>query len=114
EIKHMREVKKGDPIILMTNVREDIRAWVNQVFDDAERHGREIYFGLKREYMLYDAMFSDVIRQVRDDRSQGGKTPPPFMIMRPSHQIIKMLVDPPRNATFASLNLDGDIYSDIA
>ena len=57
---------------------------------------------------------SEVIRQVSDDRSQGGNTPPPFMIMRPSQQIIKMLADPPRNAVFASLNLDGDIYSDIA
>ena len=40
--------------------------------------------------------------------------PPSFMIMRPSSQLKKMISDPPRNAVYPALNLDGDIFSDIS
>lgn len=110
---HAREVKKGDPIMFMSNDPQAIKDWVMQSFSDAGKKDQEIYFGLKREYMEYDNLFSDIINEVRDDLSDGGKTPPPVMMMTPSKQLRKMVCDPPRNARYAALNLDGDIFSDI-
>ncbi|MBB3189650.1 isocitrate/isopropylmalate family dehydrogenase [Halomonas cerina] len=112
--KHARHVKKGDPILLMSNDREAIKDWVTQVFRDASRKQKEVYFGLKREYMDYDEVFSEVITSVRRELAQGGTPPPSFMIMRPSSQLIKMITDPPRNALYPAQNLDGDIFSDIS
>jgi len=114
EEKHAREVKKGDPIIFMANDKEAIKDWVSQVFRDAARNSKEIYFGLKREYMEYDDVFSNVIRQVRQELVMHGIQPPSFMIMRPSSQLKKMITDPPRNGIYPTLNLDGDIFSDIS
>ncbi len=65
EEKHARRVKKGDPILLMSNDRAAIKDWVLQVFRDASRKDKEVYFGLKREYMDYDEVFSDVITEAR-------------------------------------------------
>lgn len=110
---HSRDVKKGDPILLMSNDPMYIKVWVEQTFEEAAKKGQEIYFGLKREYMPYDEKFSDIINEVRDELSEGGVTPPSIMVMTPSKQLRKMVVDPPRNARYASLNLDGDIFSDI-
>lgn len=112
--KHAREVKKGDPIIFMHNDREAIKDWVSQVFRDAAKNDKEIYFGLKREYMEYDEVFSDVIREVRQELLPHNLQPPSFMIMRPSSQLKKMITDPPRNGLYPSLNLDGDVFSDIS
>ena len=42
-------------------VAEAIKDWVLQVFRDASRKNKEVYFGLKREYMEYDDVFSNVI-----------------------------------------------------
>ncbi len=112
-ILHSREVKEGDPIMLMSNDPQAIKEWVKQSFADAAKKDQEIYFGLKREYMAYDQLTSDVISEVRDELSEGGKTPPPMMMMTPSKQLRKMVCDPPRNARFAALNMDGDIFSDI-
>lgn len=109
-----REVKKGDPIIFMANTREAIKDWVNQVFRDAARNDKEIYFGLKREYMEYDEVFSTVISEVRKELVDHNLQPPSFMIMRPSSQLKKMITDPPRRGIYPSLNLDGDIFSDIS
>ena len=114
EEKHAREIKKGDPIIFMANSRQAIKDWVSQVFRDATRKGKEVYFGLKREYMDYDDVFSTVITEVRLDLAKNGATPPAFMISRPSMQLIKMITDPARNALYPALNLDGDIFSDIS
>ena len=114
EEKHARDVKKGDPIIFMHNDREAIKDWVSQVFRDAAKNDKEIYFGLKREYMEYDDVFSTVITEVRKDLVADNFQPPSFMIMRPSSQLKKMITDPPRNGIYPSLNLDGDIYSDIS
>ncbi len=113
EEKHARDVKAGDPIMFMHNDRTAIRDWVYQVFRDASRKNKEIYFGLKREYMEYDDVFSNVIAEVRKDLAKVGNVPS-FMIMRPSRQLTKMITDPPRNALYPALNLDGDIFSDIA
>lgn len=113
EEKCAREVRKGDPVIFMTNDRQAIKDWVGQVFRDAARNNKEIYFGLKREYMEYDEVFSDVIREVRQEVVIDNLQPPSFMIMRPSSQLKKMITDPPRNALYPTLNLDGDIFSDI-
>lgn len=114
EEKHARDVKKGDPIIFMHNDRDAIKDWVSQVFRDAAKNDKEIYFGLKREYMEYDDVFSTVIREVRQELVRDNFQPPSFMVMRPSSQLKKMITDPPRNGLYPSLNLDGDIYSDIS
>lgn len=112
--KCARDVKQGDPIIFMANDREAIKDWVSQVFRDAARNDKEVYFGLKREYMEYDDVFSDVITEVRHDLVAGHFQPPSFMIMRPSSQLKKMITDPPRKGIYPALNLDGDIFSDIS
>ncbi len=115
EEKHARWVKKGDPLLFMTNDREAIKDWVTQVFRDASKNDKEIYFGLKREYMDYDEVFSDVITEVRRRLTKDeGLAAPSFMIMRPSRQLRKMITDPPRNAIYPAQNLDGDIFSDIS
>lgn len=114
EEKHARRVKEGDPILLMSNDAQAIKDWVLQVFRDASRKKKEVYFGLKREYMNYDEVFSTVITDVRYELAQAGTAPPSFMIMRPSSQLIKMITDPPRNALYPAQNLDGDIFSDIS
>ncbi|MBS9402785.1 3-isopropylmalate dehydrogenase [Halomonas sp. TRM85114] len=111
---HARHVKQGDPILLMSNDHEAIKDWVGQVFRDASRKEKEVYFGLKREYMDYDEVFSTVITDVRRELAQADTPPPSFMIMRPSSQLIKMITDPPRNALYPAQNLDGDIFSDIS
>lgn len=112
-VLHSRDVKKGDPMILMTNHPQAIREWVQYSFAEARKKNQEMYFGLKREYMPYDAKISDIILDVQSELAEGGNTPPEIMIMRPSMQLIKMIVDPPMNAHYAALNLDGDIFSDI-
>jgi isocitrate dehydrogenase len=114
EERHARHVRKGDPMLLMSNDREAIKDWVSQVFRDASRKEKEVYFGLKREYMEYDEVFSNVITEVRRALAKQHTPPPSFMIMRPSSQLKKMITDPPRNALYPSQNLDGDIYSDIS
>ncbi|MEQ5801141.1 isocitrate/isopropylmalate family dehydrogenase [Halomonas sp. H10-9-1] len=114
EERHARHVSKGDPILLMSNDRVAIKDWILQVFRDASRKGKEVYFGLKREYMEYDEVFSTAITDVRRELADGGTPPPSFMIMRPSSQLIKMITDPPRNALYPAQNLDGDIFSDIS
>lgn len=112
--KHARHIQAGDPLLFMSNDRAAIKDWVSQVFRDASHKGKEVYFGLKREYMDYDDVFSDVIFQVRNELAQHDTPPPSFMIMRPSLQLIKMITDPPRNALYPAQNLDGDIFSDIS
>ncbi|MGI9294600.1 MAG: isocitrate/isopropylmalate family dehydrogenase [Pseudomonadales bacterium] len=112
--KHAREVKKNDPILFMSNDEQAITDWVSQVFRDASLNGKEVYFGLKREYMEYDDVFSTAITNVRKDLASNQTAPPSFMIMRPSSQLIKMITDPPRNALYPAQNLDGDIFSDIS
>ncbi|WP_108444963.1 isocitrate/isopropylmalate family dehydrogenase [Halomonas denitrificans] len=114
EEKHARHVKQGDPILLMSNDHEAIKDWVTQVFRDASRKDKEVYFGLKREYMEYDDVFSTAITDVRRELAKADTPPPSFMIMRPSRQLIKMITDPPRNALYPAQNLDGDIFSDIS
>ncbi len=111
---HARHVNAGDPTLFMSNDREAIKDWVLQVFRDASRKNKEVYFGLKREYMEYDDVFSNVIAQVRTELAQLDTPPPSFMIMRPSSQLKKMITDPPRNALYPAQNLDGDIFSDIS
>lgn len=112
--KHARHVKKNDPILFMSNDRTAIHDWITQVFRDASENDKEVYFGLKREYMEYDEVFSQVIVNVRRELAKQDTPPPSFMIMRPSSQLKKMIVDPPRNALYPAQNLDGDIFSDIS
>jgi isocitrate dehydrogenase len=114
EEKHARDVRAGDPILFMSNDRQAIKDWVMQVFRDASYKNKEVYFGLKREYMEYDEVFSHVLLEVRKELAQAGTRPPSFMIMRPSSQLKKMITDPPRNALYPAQNLDGDIFSDIS
>jgi isocitrate dehydrogenase len=112
--KHAREVQKDDPILFMSNDKEAIKDWIKQVFRDASHNDKEVYFGLKREYMDYDDVFSHAIAEVRTELAQADTPPPSFMIMRPSSQLKKMITDPPRNALYPAQNLDGDIFSDIS
>jgi isocitrate dehydrogenase len=114
EEKHARTVKKNDPVLLMSNDRQAIKDWISQVFRDASVNDKEVYFGLKREYMEYDEVFSTVIADVRHELAKADTPPPSFMIMRPSSQLTKMITDPPRNALYPAQNLDGDIFSDIS
>ena len=114
EEKHAREVKKGDPLLFMSNDFQAITDWITQVFRDASIKDKEVYFGLKREYMEYDEVFSYAINEVRSRLAKAETPPPSFMIMRPSRQLRKMITDPPRNALYPAQNLDGDIFSDIS
>ena len=114
EEKHARRVKKNDPVLLMSNDLQAITDWVSQVFRDASHKDKEVYFGLKREYMEYDEVFSTAITDTRHALAKAGTRPPSFMIMRPSSQLKKMITDPPRNALYPAQNLDGDIFSDIS
>ncbi len=114
EEKYARRVSVNDPILFMANDCVAIKDWVNQVFRDAAHNDKEIYFGLKREYMEYDDVFSTVIAEVRKELVADNVQPPSFMIMRPSSQLKKMITDPPRKGLYPALNLDGDIFSDIA
>jgi isocitrate dehydrogenase len=114
EEKYARDVSKNDPILLMSNDNQAITDWVSQVFRDASKKEKEVYFGLKREYMEYDEVFSTAITNVRHTLAKSGTRPPSFMIMRPSSQLKKMITDPPRNALYPAQNLDGDIFSDIS
>lgn len=111
---HARDVQGGDPLLFMSNDRQAIKDWVLQVFRDAAENHKEVYFGLKREYMEYDEVFSKVLLEVRYELAHSGTQPPSFMIMRPSSQLKKMICDPPRNAIYPAQNLDGDIFSDIS
>jgi hypothetical protein len=114
EEKYARDISKNDPILLMSNDNQAITDWVSQVFRDASKKDKEVYFGLKREYMEYDEVFSTAITSVRHTLAKSGTRPPSFMIMRPSSQLKKMITDPPRNALYPAQNLDGDIFSDIS
>jgi len=114
EEKHARSVKKNEPVLLISNDRQAIKDWISQVFRDASVNDKEVYFGLKREYMEYDEVFSTVITDVRHELAKADTPPPSFMIMRPSSQLKKMITDPPRNALYPAQNLDGDIFSDIS
>lgn len=112
--KHARFVKCNDPILFMSNDREAIKDWVSQVFRDAAINKKEVYFGLKREFVDYDDVYSTVINDVRNELAEQDTPPPSFMIMRPSRQLSKMISDPPRWGIYPTQNLDGDIFSDIA
>lgn len=112
--KHARSVKANDPILFMSNDREAIKDWVEQVFLDAALNKKEIYFGLKREFVQYDEVYSSIILELRQELAALDTPPPSFMIMRPSRQLSKMICDPPRWGLYPAQNLDGDIFSDIS
>jgi isocitrate dehydrogenase len=112
--KHARFLKKGDPILFMSNDRQAIKDWVKQVFRDASINKKEVYFGLKREFVNYDEVYSSIILEIRKELAALDTPPPSFMIMRPSRQLSKMICDPPRWGLYPAQNLDGDIFSDIS
>jgi isocitrate/isopropylmalate dehydrogenase len=114
EEKHARHVKINDPILFMSNDRESIKDWVSQVFQDAAINKKEVYFGLKREFVNYDEVYSSIILEIRQELAALDTAPPSFMIMRPSRQLSKMICDPPRWGLYPAQNLDGDIFSDIS
>lgn len=114
EEKHARDVKATDPILFMSNDREAIKDWVSQVFKDAAINKKEVYFGLKREFVQYDEVYSSIILEIRQELAALDTPPPSFMIMRPSRQLSKMICDPPRWGLYPAQNLDGDIFSDIS
>ncbi len=114
EEKHAREVKANDPLLFMSNDRAAIKDWVKQVFRDAALNKKEVYFGLKREFVNYDEVYSSIILEIRKELAALDTPPPSFMIMRPSRQLSKMICDPPRWGLYPAQNLDGDIFSDIS
>lgn len=114
EEKHARHVKASDPILFMSNHRQAIKDWVKQVFRDAALNKKEVYFGLKREFVNYDEVYSSIILEIRQELAALDTPPPSFMIMRPSRQLSKMICDPPRWGLYPAQNLDGDIFSDIS
>lgn len=114
EEKHARTVSADDPILFMSNARDAIKDWVKQVFHDAALNKKEVYFGLKREFVNYDEVYSSIILEIRQELAALDTPPPSFMIMRPSRQLSKMICDPPRWGLYPAQNLDGDIFSDIS
>lgn len=114
EEKHARSVKANDPILFMSNDRDAIKDWVKQVFRDASIKKKEVYFGLKREFVNYDEVYSSIILEIRQELAALDTPPPSFMIMRPSRQLSKMICDPARWGLYPAQNLDGDIFSDIS
>ncbi len=114
EEKHARFVQPNDPILFMSNARDAIKDWVKQVFKDAALNKKEVYFGLKREFVNYDEVYSSIILELRKELAALDTPPPSFMIMRPSRQLSKMICDPPRWGLYPAQNLDGDIFSDIS
>ena len=50
------------------------------ISSDASRNHKEVYFGLKREYMEYDDVFSEVITQTGKELASADTPPPSFMI----------------------------------
>ncbi len=114
EEKHARFMSEGDPILFMSNDRDAIKDWVKQVFKDAAINKKEVYFGLKREFVQYDEVYSSIILEIRKELAALDTPPPSFMIMRPSRQLSKMICDPPRWGLYPAQNLDGDIFSDIS
>ena len=84
--KHARHVKAQDPMLFMSNDREAIKDWVKQVFRDASVNKKEVYFGLKREFVNYDEVYSSIILEVRQELAALDTPPPSFMIMRPAQQ----------------------------
>ena len=114
EEKHARDVSQGDPLLFMSNDRQAIKDWVKQVFRDASINKKEVYFGLKREFVPYDEVYSSIILEIRKELAALDTPPPSFMIMRPSRQLSKMISDPPRWGLYPAQNLDGDIFSDIS
>ncbi|MDE0842426.1 MAG: 3-isopropylmalate dehydrogenase, partial [Porticoccaceae bacterium] len=76
--KHARKVGKNDPVLFMSNDQKAIKDWVSQVFRDASRNDKEVYFGLKREYMDYDDVYSKVIGDVRYELASLDTPPPSF------------------------------------
>ena len=112
--KHARDVKSGDPMLFMSNDRAAIKDWVKQVFRDAALNKKEVYFGVKREFVNYDEVYSSIILEIRKELAALDTPPPSFMIMRPSRQLSKMISDPPRWGLYPAQNLDGDIFSDIS
>jgi isocitrate dehydrogenase len=114
EEKYARTVKAEDPILFMSNDRDAIKDWVKQVFRDASLKKKEVYFGLKREFVPYDEVYSSIILEIRKELAALDTPPPSFMIMRPSRQLSKMISDPPRWGLYPAQNLDGDIFSDIS
>ena len=96
EEKHARRVEEGDPILFMSNDRGAIKDWVSQVFQNAALNKKEVYFGLKREFVNYDEVYSSIILEIRKELAALDTPPPSFMIMRPSRQLSKMICDPPR------------------
>ncbi|MFK7830613.1 MAG: isocitrate/isopropylmalate family dehydrogenase [Congregibacter sp.] len=114
EEKHARTVKANDPILFMSNDRDAIKDWVKQVFRDASFRKKEVYFGLKREFVNYDEVYSSIILEIRKELAALDTPPPSFMIMRPSRQLSKMITDPARWGLYPAQNLDGDIFSDIS
>ena len=126
-----RAMKKADALYLATDPdregeaiswhlsqiladRKAIKDWVSQVFKDAAVNKKEVYFGLKREFVQYDEVYSSIILEIRQELAALDTPPPSFMIMRPSRQLSKMICDPPRWGLYPAQNLDGDIFSDIS
>ena len=72
--KHARDVKASDPILFMSNDREAIKDWVTQVFRDASINKKEVYFGLKREFVQYDEVYSSIILEIRKGTGRPGHT----------------------------------------
>ncbi len=52
---------------LCPNDRESIKDWVSQVFQDAAINKKEVYFGLKREFVNYDEVYSSIILEIRQE-----------------------------------------------
>ncbi len=88
--------------------------WFAERMADASLNKKEVYFGLKREFVNYDEVFSSIILEIRKELAALDTPPPSFMIMRPSRQLSKMICDPPRWGLYPAQNLDGDIFSDIS
>lgn len=114
EILCMQPVGAGDPLMLMTNMPGAIYDWVSQTFSDAVKKNQAVYFGFAEDHLTYDAVAAQQVEQVVALWKQTHVSVPPYTLLSPADQLLKMVCDPAPNGCYAALNLDGDIFSDIA
>jgi len=96
--KHARMVEANDPILFMSNDRDAIKDWVKQVFRDASVNKKEVYFGLKREFVPYDEVYSSIILEIRKELAALDTPPPSFMTRYSRSGPVQQTIEPKNTA----------------
>jgi len=114
QILCQRYVGKGDPLMLMTNTPDAIYKWGVQTFRDAARKNQTVYFGCTDDDMTYNRVVAEQVEAVARSYQKMQRPLPSYELLSPARQLVKMVCNPPQGGCYAALNLDGDIFSDIA